>query len=98
LAWTASLVERGAMLDSNSFSRLGRARIPKVVYDIRRFLECLTGLEGLWRFSFHLQHDGTIQHNNKKPAITKPLWTGSTRCGAANDAVINNGGDAQVTD
>ena len=53
------------ILDSDSFGWLGCARIPEVVYDIRRFLECLTGREGLRRFTFHLQHHGTFQHNNE---------------------------------
>ncbi len=53
------------ILDSNSFGRFCRARIPEIVYDIRRFLKCLTGLKGLRRFTFHLQHHGTFQHNNE---------------------------------
>ena len=51
------------ILDSNSFGRLCHARIPEVMHNVRRFLECLTGLEDLGRFPFHLHHHGTFEHN-----------------------------------
>jgi hypothetical protein len=77
----------GRVLETQTFGRLGRARVFEVVDHVGHFHESLTCFERLRRFTIHFQGNGAFQHIDK-PRCRMSVSSGfCARCNVCNPKI-----------